>query len=178
MVGTENGVRVDGLIRSDVLSAQNSIPFSYDVTNERSTPIGVADIVPYSTYDAEARMVTVSLGSEVPGENLLPRLVSIAPGEKKTFTGVVRLHVLPDATGDPRGRAIRHTLQLKLNFLADLQPFAQLVNIQQKAVQDPKLADQLFPLWLERNEVVFTNSVPMRWRPPQAEPEGTASRRR
>lgn len=177
MVGTENGVRVDGLIRSDLLSSSTSIPFSYDVTNERPDPIGIAEMIPLSTYDAETRTVTVSLGSEVPGANLLPRLIAIGPGQKKTFAGIIRLRVPADAPGDPRARGTRHALQLKLNFLGDLEPFAQLVEIQQKAVHDPQLADRLFPLWLERNEVVFTSSVPMRWRQPPAEIEGAARAR-
>jgi hypothetical protein len=106
----------------------------------------------------------VTLGSEVPGASMLPRLISIAPGEKKSFSGTIRVQVLPIAPGDPRGRSPRQALQMKLNFLGDVKPFAELVGIEQRAVHDPLLADKLFPVWLERNEVVLTGSVPMRWR--------------
>jgi hypothetical protein len=177
VVGTENGVRLDAQIKSDALSTQNSIPFTYDVTNDRALPIAIADMVPTASYDAEAGLVTVILGSEVPGANLLPRLIPIAPGAKKTFSGVIRLHVLPPSPGDPRGRPLRLEMVLKLNFLSDVQPFAQLVDIQQKAVNDPQLADRLFPLWLERNEILLTGSVPMRWRAP-VESDTSAARGR
>lgn len=177
VVGTENGVRLDGLIRGDALTLMNSIPFSYDVTNERPLPIAVADIMPASTYDSESRIVTVSIGSEVPGHNLLPRLISIAPGEKKTFSGTIHVRVLPEVSGDPFARPTPRTLQLKLNFLGDVQPFAQLVGIPQRAVSDPRLADSLFPLWLERNEVVLTGTVTMRWKAP-VDNDMSASRKR
>lgn len=177
VVGTENGVRLDGLVRGDVLSTSNSIPFSWDVTNERSLPIAVADIIPAASYDSESRIVTVSLGSEVPGATMLPRLISIAPGEKKTFSGTIRVQILPESPGDPHVRAERPTLHLKLNFLGDVQPFAELVGIPQKGVHDPQLADRLFPLWLDRNEVVMSNALPMRWRAP-VENELSAARKR
>src|SRR6185436_17747036 len=106
VVGTENGVRVDGLIRGDEVTTQNNIPFSWDVTNERSLPIAVADIVPSSTYDPEERVITVTLG------------------EKKTFSGTIRVQVLPEAPGDARSRVQPRTLRLKLNFLGEVQPFA------------------------------------------------------
>ena len=177
VVGTEAGVRIDALIRGDAFGPSNAIPFTYDITNERPDPIAVADLIPSSTYDSESRTVTVSLGSEVPGEHFVPRLIAIAPGEKKTFTGTIRLQLMPDAPGDPRLAPTPRALQLRLNFLGDVQPFAELVGIQQKAVNDPKLADRLFPLWLDRNEVVLTGTVTMRWRTPMPDPV-SASRKR
>jgi hypothetical protein len=177
VVGTEEGVRLDGFIRGDILGATNAIPFTWDITNERPNPIAVADMIPVADYDRESRIVTVNLGSEVPGHQLLPRLITIAPGEKKTFSGTIRVQILPELAGDPRVRAAPRTLQLKLNFLGDIAPFGQLVGITEKAVADRQLADRLFPLWLERNEVVLTGTVPMRWRE-GVEGEMSAARKR
>jgi len=178
VVGTENGVRLDAMILGDQLTTQNSIPFTYDVTNQRANPIAIADLIPATEYDAESRTVTVNLGSEVPGEKLVPRLIAIAPGEKKSFTGTIRVQVLPDSPGNNRAIASPPTVQLKLNFLGDVQPFAQLVGIQQNAVHDPALADKLFPLWLERNEVILSSTVPMRWKPPVDSDVSAASPRK
>lgn len=163
VVGTENGVRIDGSVRGDILTINTQIPLTWDVTNERQTPIAVADMIPESTYDSDSQTVVVNLGSEVPGENLVPRLIVIAPGEKKSFTGTVRVRVQKKFT-DPTQVPPPHMLQLKLSFLSDVEPFTELVGMTQKAVNDPALADKLFPLWIERNEILLTNTVPMRWR--------------
>ena len=85
LVGTENDVRIDAEVIGDQLSPTTRLPIKYDITNNRATPIAVADLVPETTYDPDTQTVTVSLGAEVPGEQLLPRLLLIAPGEKKSF---------------------------------------------------------------------------------------------
>ena len=38
-----------------------------------------------------------------------------------------------------------------------------LVAIPERAVHDPQLAARLFAKWVEGNETVFTNALPMRW---------------
>ena len=94
IVGTENDVRVDAEIFGDELTPAISIPINYDITNQRSATIAIADMIPDTSYDPETRIVTVSIGSEVPGENLVPRLLSIAPGEKKSFSTVARFNIM------------------------------------------------------------------------------------
>ena len=124
----------------------------------------MAELIPETTYDHDSRMFTVSIGSEVPGNAMLPRLVVIAPGEKKAFSAMARvIYVLPPRTVDPIVATAPASFRLKLNFLSDTEPFRELIGIKEVAVNDPKLADALFPLWLERNEVVYTNAIPMRW---------------
>jgi hypothetical protein len=164
IVGTENSVRVDAQVTGEEVGPGAQIPITYEITNQRSTAIAVADLVPETSYDRDSHTFTVSIGSEVPGNQLVPRLVAIAPGEKKTFSTVARLvSVLPPRGADPRVNMQPAEFRLKLNFLGDTAPFQKLIGLKENAIADSKLADELFPLWLERNEVVYTNAVPMRW---------------
>jgi hypothetical protein len=161
VVGTENGVRVDAEVFGDRLTPNISLALKYDITNERSMPILVADILPQANYDPDTHTVTVDIGTEIPGEQFLPRLIPIKSGEKKSFATGVHVVIMASASSpwQPRPNALR----LRINFLGDAQPFEKLVAIPEKAVHDPQLADQLFTKWVERNETVVTNALPMRW---------------
>ena len=175
VVGTESLVRVDAEI-NEVVRAGAPIGITYEITNQRTTAIAVADILPETTFDPETRTVTVNIGSEVPGTMLLPRLVKIAPGEKKSFSTTARVNrMLPAQSADPRVNATT-LLRLKVNFLGDTAPFAELIDITEKAVADSKRADELFPVWVEKNEVVYTNAVPVQVTPARAA-EGDAAQR-
>ncbi len=161
VVGTERSVRVDAEIRGDELRAGSSLPITYVIANNRSTPIAVADLVSVMSFDADGRMFTVMIGSEVPGESTLPRLIVIEPGSQKTFSTSARLAILPPRSADPM-QSNTYELRLKVNFLGDITPFADLIAMEQKALIDRKRADEVFPLWIERNEVVYTGTVPVR----------------
>ena len=175
VVGTENDVRVDAEIEGDRLTGSMTLPFRYEITNLRPDPIAVADLVPEASYDAETQTVTVGVGSEVPGNQLLPKLITIAPGEKKSFATTARIRLLMPPPGSIHAR-YPNALRIKVNFLGgDLKPFAKLVEMKEKALVDPALADSLFSKWVEGTEVVYTNAVPMSWGeistpPPQPQP--------
>lgn len=161
VVGTENDVRVDAEVYGDRLGPNVTLPMKYDVTNHRANTILIADLIPEATYDSDTHMVTVAIGSEIPGEQFLPRLIPIRPGEKKSFSTAAHVVIVTNTASpwQPRPNALR----LKLNFLGDPKPFEKLIAIPEKAVHDPDLAAQLFPKWVEGNETVFTNTLPMRW---------------
>lgn len=179
VVGTENLVRIDAQISADQVAPGAQIPITYEITNQRDKPIAIAELNPETTYDTDTHMFTVNIGSEVPGNTMLPRLISIAPGEKKSFSTVARvLYVMPPRSVDPIMRMPPAGLRLKLNFLGDTEPFRELIGMKEVALADSKLADTLFPLWLERNEVVYTNSIPMRWSARAAQPLHEAPERR
>lgn len=163
IVGNENKVRVDAQVTGEEASAGATLPITYEVTNQRDTPIAIADIVSDTNYDSESNTFTVNIGSEVPGNETLPRLVMIAPGEKKTFTTAARMkYIMPRRSpSDPRYN-MPAEFRLRVNFLGDVEPFRQLIGIRETMVADAKLADELFPLWLEKNEVLYTNTIPMR----------------
>lgn len=176
ILGTENQVRVDAEVFGERVSSGSAITIKYDITNERENPIAVADILPETSYDAETQTITVSLGSEVPGNHLLPRLIAIAPGEKKSFQVTARITLMfPTDAMTPLTR-YPNALRVKLNFLGDTAPFRQLIGINEKAVSDHTLADALFPEWLEKNEIVITNPLPMRWRVEETAPPPTRRR--
>lgn len=176
VVATENDVRIDAQIFGDRLMANTTIPLKYDITNQRDQAIAIADMVPEVSYDAETQTVTLGIGSEVPGAQLLPRLIAIAPGEKKSFSTVARVNLIMGTIGTPLTR-YPNALRLKVNFLSDTTEFTPLITMTQKGVQDPELMERLFPIWLEKNETLYTNSVPMRW---SVEPQNdvSAGRRR
>ena len=164
MVGTENNVRVDAEIYGEDMIQGTSISIKYEITNQRPTAILIADLVALSNYDPDTRTVVIDIGSEVPGAELLPRLIAIPSGERRTFNTGAHINVrMPmNSPWTPRPRA----LQLRVNFLGDPAPFAMLVDIPERAVHDKKLADELFPKWVERTETVTTNSLPMHWQGP------------
>jgi hypothetical protein len=176
VVGTENDVRVDAEIYGDRLGPSITIPLKYDITNHRPTTILIADLIPESSYDPETHTVTVTIGAEIPGEQFLPRLIPIQPGERKSFTSAVRVMIVANSSSPwlPRPNALR----FKINFLGDPTPFASLISIPERAVHDPQLAEQLFPKWVEGNETVTTNTLPMRWVVPGEEAPATTPTRR
>lgn len=176
VVGTDNDVRIDAEIFGDQLGSSVTIPLKYDITNSRKATIAIADMIPETNYDEETQTVTVSIGSEVPGATLVPRLISIGPGQKKSFSTSARVNILVP-TGTPVSR-IPRAMRLKVNFLDDTTQFEHLITMTEKGIYDPKMADELFPKWLERNETVYTNALPMRWTLPPPDETATPARRR
>ena len=178
MVGTENNVRVDAEIYGEEIRQGTSIAIKYEITNQRSTPILIADLIEQTNYDPETRTVTIDIGSEIPGEEFLPRLISIPSGERRTFNigANINIHMPVNSPWTPKP----HALQLRVNFLGDPAPFAMLVGIPERSVRDKKLADELFTKWVERNETVTTNALPMRWQAPRSSgmDDGAPARRR
>ena len=160
-VGTENGVRIDVEVYSESLMPNASIPIKYDITNHRNQTILVADLIPSGTYDSDTQTVTVNLGTEIPGENFLPRLISVRPEERKSFSTTAHAVIAanPGTPWTPRPNGVR----IRLNFLDDSTTFSKLIEIPEKAIYDPKMASDLFQKWVENTETVVTNIRPMRW---------------
>jgi hypothetical protein len=172
VVGTDNDVRIDAEVYGDRLGPNVTLPVKYDVTNHRGTTILIADLIPESSYDSETHMVTISIGAEIPGEQFLPRLIPIRPGERKSFSTAA--HVVIAATPGSPWVVRPNALRLKVNFLGDPVPFEKLISIPERAVHDPGLATELFAKWVEGNETVITNTLPMRWATPVEEPTPAA----
>jgi hypothetical protein len=162
VVGTEADVRVDAEVYGEKITPGAPISIRYQVTNQRAVAILVADLIPETMYDDETGIVTIAIGTEIPGEAFLPRLIAIQPGERKSFTANARLNTLFTGTRTPL--SVRpQALRVKVNFLGSAKAFEPLVNIPEKAVHDPKLASAIFTQWVEGNETVITNAIPMRY---------------
>ena len=157
VVGTENDVRIDAEVYGDTLTPNVNIPIKYDITNNRSTSILVADLLLQATYDPDTFTVTVDIGSEIPGEQFLPS------GGKRSFSGSAHVAIMQNPTSTPFSPR-PNALKIRVNFLGDPKPFAKLIDIPEKSVHDPELATALFSKWVEQNETVVTNTLPMRWR--------------
>jgi hypothetical protein len=163
VVGTESHVRIDAEVYGDKISPNDVISLKYDITNSRSTTILVADLIPQTTYDIDTQVVTIDIGTEVPGNQFLPRLIAIQPGEKKSFSTSARMTFVLPRVGNTPVMRVPNALRVRVNFLSDPKPFEQLIAIPERAVHNPQLADKLFTPWLERNETVLTNALPMHW---------------
>lgn len=164
LVATDNDVRLDAQVKVEMLGPSTDVPIDYQVTNNRQTAIAIAELVPNATYDEDTQTVTVTFGSEVPGEQFLPRLILIKPGERRTFSSGARVNVpITEMVNQNPFHRFPNGLRIRLNFLGDAQPFMKLVGISERAVRDPALANELFPKWVEVNESVITSVLPMRW---------------
>jgi hypothetical protein len=161
IIGTESDVRVDAQVFAEKVGTGSSVRVVWEIENQRRDPIAVAELVPAVTYEATERTIIVNVGSEVPGNQLLPRLIKIAPGERKTFEGLANVGIRTPPPG-PFANTPRY-LQLKLSFLSNVGPFEWLVGIRENAVGDPEKADELFTAWVESNETVRTNAIPIEW---------------
>lgn len=161
VVGTESMVRIDAEVAEE-LRVGSAIPITYVITNQRPTAIAIADLLPETTFDRETSTMTIGIGAEVPGESTLPRLVRIGPGEKRSFTiGARVVRIVAPASVNPSAPN-RTLLRLKVNFLGDTEPFKELIDIPERAIMDKSRADALFGPWLERNEVLYTNAIPVK----------------
>lgn len=157
LMGRESDVRIDAQISTIEVGIGSNLSLTYEIENLRENSIAIADIVPEVTYDNETGVVTILLGSEVPGNEFLPRLELIRSGERKTFQRGANLNVGSTARTHPR------SIRVRLSYLKNVEPFESLVGISEKAVYDPDLANELFLPWVENVQFVITNEVPLNW---------------
>ncbi|HEY5609759.1 MAG TPA: hypothetical protein VIL97_01020 [Thermoanaerobaculia bacterium] len=164
VLGREGDVRIDAQIFNARLTPNSAVEVRYEIENFRSHPIAVADLLPETTYDIESRTITVKLGSEVPGNEFLPRLLQVNSGEKKAFSAGARVNIrLPAGDSSSPFVPFPRYLRVQLHFLGDVKPFEPLVDIPERAVHDPEMANSLFPAWIENLESVTTNTIPIEW---------------
>ncbi len=83
LVGREGDVRIDALMTGLRAGGGSTVNITYEVENLRPEPIAIADIVPEAMYDPDTGLITVLIGSEVPGNQFLPRLDADSLGRKE-----------------------------------------------------------------------------------------------
>jgi len=163
-VGREDDIRIDALLIDDTVSSGSAIGVTYQVHNLTSNPIAVAEKLCTATFDADSRTITVAIGSEVPANGMLPKMAVIAPGRTKTFSVGAIFNLVTTTVRSPL-TAVPRYVQIKVNVLRDLVPFHPLLQQQARSSLPVALSDDLFAQWLESNESIFLNSVPVRFDP-------------
>ena len=165
-LGREDDVRVDAQLVDDNVSSGSPVGVTYQVQNLTKQPIAVADKVCDISYDTDSRTITVSAGSEVPKGGTMPHLATIAPGQKKTFTCGAILHVTTPVNRSPF-TAVPRFVQIKVNVLRDISPFRPLIEEQARTAGPIELTDQQFDQWLESNDTILLNAIPVHFTAPR-----------
>jgi hypothetical protein len=163
-VGREDDIRIDATLLDDTISSGTTIGVTYQIQNLTKHPIAIAEKVCSASYDADSRTITVSIGSEVPAHGLLPKMITIEPGQKKTVNTGAMFNIIVPSVRSPLSPAPR-LLQIKVSVLRDVAPFQALIAQQVENAKPVELSDELFDKWLEGNDSIFLNAVPIHFDP-------------
>jgi hypothetical protein len=158
----DDDVRIDAQLGDDTISSGSSVNITFQVQNNSRQPVAIATKVTDSAYDSDSQTVTISIGSEIPDGAIMPHLAVIKPGEKKTFTALAAVRIVMPAARSPFVAYPRY-VQVKVNVLRDISAFADLIAQQHDAAQ-PRLPDSLFETWIQNNDAVFLNAIPVHWK--------------
>lgn len=153
-VGREDDVRVDAQLVARNLRPNAPVAIIVEIENDRSQPIAFDPQFTTADYDEQTGTITINVGAEIPDPKKPMRLQVIRAGERKSFQAAARLSV-PTATLTsfaPRPRLV----QVKVNYLGNVEPFLALIESSKPANPDPGL----FPTWVDNNVAVVTNAVP------------------
>jgi hypothetical protein len=161
-LGREDDIRVDAQMLQETLSPGSAISVTYQVENLTSAPIAIADKVAGASFDPDSLTITVSIGAEIPEGTAMPHLTTIPPGQKRAFRIGAAAQVLVANARSPWARVPRF-VQIVVNVLHDLKPFANLIDQQAKSAVAPPLPNDLFDTWVASVSSVELNVLPVRW---------------
>jgi len=161
-LGREDDVRVDASLTQENINASSPLNVTYQIQNLSPAAIAFADKVSEASWDAESQTITLSLGAEIPPGPSMPRLVVIQPGEKRVFCGGAMVSVAIPPARTPWTRVPRF-VQIKVNILRNLTPFADLIARQSQSGAAPALPNDMFDRWVDSNDAVYLNPIPVRW---------------
>lgn len=159
VVGRENDVRIDAQLIQDTVSPGAAVGVIYQVQNLTSRPIAIAGKVASASFDKESSTITLSLGAEIPPHGRMPEMDIIAPGGKLVFNAGAT-PALTVAARNPRFGGAPRYVQVKVSFLRNVEPFADVL-----ARQNANFPDELFDRWFEAQDTIYLNSVPVRFSP-------------
>lgn len=160
-LGRENDVRVDAQLVRETVSPNTPIGVVFQIQNLSKHPVAIAARAVDASYDEESRTVTLVLGAEIPPDGNFPQLTLIAPGEKKVFRSAATPS-LPAAARRGLASTPRY-VQVKVAILRDIDPFLALIEAQKRVPQ--QLTDEQFEMWLESNDTIFLNTLPVQFAP-------------
>ena len=161
-LGREDNIRVDAQLARDSISSNAPLIVTYQVENLTQSPIALADKVSDTSYDDDSRTITLTLGAEIPTGSAMPHLSVIAPGAKRVFSTGAMVHILLPSVRTP-WTSVPQFVQIKVNVLRDVQPFAVLIEQQRRSASAPALPNEMFDRWVESTGAVYLNAIPVRW---------------
>jgi hypothetical protein len=161
-LGREDDIRVDAQMLQETLSPGSPISVTYQVENLTSAPIAIADKIADATFDADSQTITVSIGAEIPAGRAMPHLTVIAAGQTHAFRIGASTQVLIPNAKSPWAHVPRF-VQITVNVLRDLKPFANLIAQQAQSAAAPPLPNELFDTWVASVSSVELNILPVRW---------------
>ncbi|MEA2327643.1 MAG: hypothetical protein QOE68_2602 [Thermoanaerobaculia bacterium] len=174
-LGREDDIRVDAQMLQETLTPGSPISVTYQVENLTASPIAIADKIADATFDADSQTITVSIGAEIPAGTTMPHLVTIAAGQKRAFRIGASAQVLIPNARSPLARVPRF-VQINVNVLRDLKPFAKLIAQQTESAAAPPLPNELFDSWVASVSSVELNVLPIRWSNEQHGPTAEMAR--
>lgn len=161
-LGLEDDVRVDAQLIQDTVSSGSPVGITYQVQNLTRQAIAIADKLCDVSYDSDSRTITLSVGSEVPKGGEMPHLTLIPAGEKKTLTTGAILHITTPADHSPFV-SVPQFVEIHVSLLREVTPFHSLIEEQSRAATPVMLTDQQFDQWLQSNDTIFLNAIPVHY---------------
>ena len=161
-LGREDDVRVDAQLIQDTVSSGSPVGITYQIQNLTQQPIAIADKSCDISYDIDSRTITLSVGSEVPKDGAMPHLTLIPAGAKKTLTTGAILHVTTPTVRSPFV-SIPQFVEIHVNVLREVTPFQSLIEDQARTTTPIILTDQQFDQWLQSNDTIFLNAIPVHY---------------
>jgi hypothetical protein len=163
-LGREDDVRIDAQVAQDTVSPGSPINVTYQVHNLSTTPVAVAHRTVDLSYDSETGLITLSVGAEVPADGEMPQLSLIGPNEKKTFATGANFNVAVPSVRSPF-MIVPRAVRVKVNVLRNVEPFRELIRPHAPGLPPVVLTDSQFDAWLESNDAIFLNDIPVRFSP-------------
>ena len=161
-VGREDDVRVDAELTQDTVASPAKVGVTYQIQNLTQSAIAIADKISEASYDADTQTITVAFGAEVPDGATMPHLAVIKAGETRTFRGGGSVPIVTANVRSPWAPVPRY-VQIKVTLLRNLQPFAALIDQQNKTAAAPALNNDAFDRWVNSVGSVFLNPIPVRY---------------
>lgn len=161
-LGRDDDIRIDAELMQDAVGSNSAIGVTYQIENRTNAPIAVADKLSTASYDSDTRTIVVSIGSEIPTTKTIPHLTLINPGEKRVLTAGTSVHI-----SVARGpfSAVPQFVKIEVNVLRDTAPFAQAIAYQAKNnLASLPLGNDLFDQWVQSNDSIYLNSIPVQWK--------------
>lgn len=174
-LGREDDIKVDAQMLQETLSAGSPISITYQIENLTASPIAIADKVADATFDADSQTITFSIGAEIPQGAAMPHLTVIAPGQTHAFRIGASAQVLVANAKSPWAHVPRF-VQIVVNVLRDVKPFAKLIAQQTQSAAAPPLPNDLFDTWVDSISSVELNVLPVRWSNEQHGPTAEMAR--